>query len=149
MKDLTKEQCSELLKTNYIGRIAFMVGEVPYILPITYHYDPETNSLITYSGEGAKIEAMRKNGQVSFQVDEIKALNKWKSVLVHGKYEELNGIDARHLLHKFAEGVKKTILKKDAITTQFISEFSSKEDTDAIPIVYRINIIDMKGKERE
>ena len=125
-----------------------MSGGSPDILPITYYYDPESNSIITYSSEGGKIEAMRKYGLVSFQVDEITALDNWKSVLVHGEYEEMSGIDSRHLLHLFTEGVRKTIREKEGLKTKFISEFSSKVDKDRIPIVYRINISEITGKQR-
>jgi len=149
MKNLTKEECLQLLENNYIGRLAFMVAGNPDILPITYYYDKKNHSIITYSGEGGKIDAMRKNGSVSFQVDEIISIGKWKSILFYGKYEELSGIDAKHLLHEFSEGVKKVIQKKENISPQFISEFSSKVDTDNTPIVYRINISEIKGKQRE
>jgi len=149
MKDLTKEECIALLTNNYIGRLAFISKGSPDILPITYYYDADMHSIITYSGEGSKIEAMRKNGSVSFQIDEITALDKWKSVLLYGEYEEMSGIDAKHLLYQFSEGVKKTALIKNNLSPNFISEFSSKVDSDNTPIVYRINISMIKGKQRE
>lgn len=148
MKDLTKKECLKLLSNNYIGRIAYISKGTPDILPITYYYDPKQQSIITYSGEGGKIEAMRKNGSVSFQVDAITSVIEWKSVLLYGEYEELSGIDAKHLLHEFSEGVKKVILKKENANPQFIKEFSSKIDNDRTPIVYRINISEVKGKQR-
>ena len=149
MKDLTKKECLQLLTENYIGLLAYIDQGNPEIIPITYFYDPERHSIITYSGEGGKIEAMRKNSSVSFQVDEITALDNWKSVLLYGEFEELSGIDAKHLLHEFSEGVKKVILKKEDASPQFISEFSSKVNTDSIAVVYRINISEIKGKRRD
>ena len=148
MKNLSKQECLELLARNYLGRIAFISGGSPDILPITYFYDSDKHSIITYSGQGGKIDAMRANDAVSFQVDEIMALDKWKSVLLYGEYEEIRGIDAKHLLHEFSEGVKKIIMKKEAKSPEFISEFSSKVGSDKIPIVYRINIYEIKGKQR-
>ncbi|MFX0557851.1 pyridoxamine 5'-phosphate oxidase family protein [Maribacter sp. CXY002] len=149
MTDLTKKDCLQLLENNYIGRLAFISAGHPEILPITYYYDKKKNSIITYSGDGGKIKAMRQNGSVSFQVDEIISLDKWKSVLLYGDYEEMSGIDAKHLLHEFSEGVKKIIQKKEYLSPQFISEFSSKLNTDTTPIVYRINISEIKGKQRK
>ena len=146
--DLTSNECFQLLSDNYIGRIAFISKGNPEIIPITYYYDPDRNSIITYSGEGGKIESMRKNGAVSFQVDEIKSLINWKSILLFGEYEELSGIDAKHLLHSFSEGVKKIILKKEKASPKFISEFSSKIKSDGTPIIYRINISKIQGKQR-
>lgn len=149
MKNLTKEACLKLLSTNYIGRIAYTTQGSPDIIPITYFYDSEHHSIITYSGPGGKIDAMRKNSSVSFQVDEITTLDKWKSVLLYGEFEELSGIDSKHQLHVFSEGVKKVILKRENLNPQFISEFSSKIESDSTPIVYRINILEIKGKQRD
>jgi nitroimidazol reductase NimA-like FMN-containing flavoprotein (pyridoxamine 5'-phosphate oxidase superfamily) len=149
MEDLNTKECIALLANNYIGRIAYILKGGPEIVPITYFYDPENNSIISYSGKGGKIEAMRKNSSVSFQVDEISDVVHWKSVLIHGEYEELQGITAKHLLHTFSEGVKKLVLKKEKVSPKFISEFSSKITDNGIPIVYRINIKEVVGRQRE
>ncbi len=148
MNNLTKEECLALLSNNYLGRIAYVLKGVPEIIPITYYYYPERHSLISYSSPGSKIDAMRINNLVSFQVDEISALDNWKSVLVFGEFEELSGIDAKHLLHVFSKGVKKVILEKEKLRPKFISDFSSKIEKDSIPIIYRINIREIKGKQK-
>lgn len=148
MKDLSAKESIELLSKNYIGRIAYIAKGNPEIIPITYHYDPEHHSILTYSSAGAKIEAMRKNRTVAFQVDDVTSLNNWRSVLIHGTFEELSGIDAKHILHQFAEGVKQNIRRQGITSPRFIHEFSSKTDTQGIPIVYRINISEITGKQR-
>lgn len=149
IKNLKINECKKLLSENYIGRIAYISQGSPDIIPITYYYSPEGNSIISYSGEGGKINAMRDNNSVAFQVDEVKSMNNWRSVLVIGEFEELSGIDAKHLLHEFSEGVKKNILRKEAASPQFISEFSNKLSSDGIPIVYRIKILETVGKKRD
>ena len=149
MKELTQEECLALLAGNYIGRMAYISKGRAEIIPITYYFDPEQHAVISYSGEGTKIEAMRQNRSVSFQVDEINTLDQWRSVLLYGTYEELSGMDAKYQLHKFSEGVKKAILKKEKTNLQFISEFSSKADSNGTPIVYRIKITEVHGKQRE
>ncbi|MCJ7468611.1 MAG: pyridoxamine 5'-phosphate oxidase family protein [Maribacter sp.] len=149
MEDLSTKECIELLGNNYIGRIAYILKGSPEIVPITYFFDPENNSIISYSGKGGKIEAMRQNSSVSFQVDEISNVVHWKSVLIHGEYEELEGLTAKHLLHKFSEGVKKLVHEKEKTNPKFIREFSSKIKKNGIPIVYRINIKEVFGRQRE
>ncbi len=148
LQDLKYEQCIEVLSRNYIGRIAFISGGTPEIIPITFHYDQEQHSIISYSAEGTKIESMRKNKSVSFQVDEIYALDKWKSVLVHGRYEELKGVDAKHILRVFTDGVKKVLHEKENIDVHYINEFSSKVEDHKLSVIYRINITEVTGKER-
>lgn len=151
IKNLNSEECVELLSNNYIGRLAFIVGETPYIIPITYYYyNQGDNSIISYSLEGHKIDAMRKNQSVSVEVDEIESISQWKSVLVHGQFEELKGIDAKSQLREFSQGVKDVVNRKEEKELQFIHEFSSKLGADgALPIVYRIKISEITGKFRE
>jgi len=147
-KELSIEACKHLLAGNYIGRIGYISKNNADIIPITYYYDADQHSIISYSGEGFKIDAMRKNESVSFQVDEIESVNQWQSVLVYGSYEELSGLDAKRLLHEFSEGVKKNISKKENSSPKFIREFSSKLSAIGSPVVYRINISGMTGKQR-
>ncbi|HKL34845.1 MAG TPA: pyridoxamine 5'-phosphate oxidase family protein [Salegentibacter sp.] len=148
MKAITSTESTQLLAENYIGRLGYILKERPEIIPITYYYDPEQNHILSYSGKGSKIDAMRKNPLVSFQVDEITNLEKWKSVLLYGRFEELTGIDAKYMLRIFSEGVKKVIKNKEHSYPDFIQNFSSKAESSDTPIVYRINIDEIAGRER-
>jgi len=149
MTDLTTSECLRLLKTNYTGHLGYICQDKPYILPMTYYYDKDDHSLISYSSDGHKIDAMRKNTAVSLLVEEIKSSNNWQSVMAHGTYEELQGSDAKFKLHQFTEGVKNLILSKENRKTEFISEFSSKLYSRETPTVYRIKILEVTGKRKE
>jgi nitroimidazol reductase NimA-like FMN-containing flavoprotein (pyridoxamine 5'-phosphate oxidase superfamily) len=149
IENLETRECTELLNNNYIGHLAYISQKEPYIVPITYYYNQVNNSIISYSAEGHKIDAMRKNDAVSLEVEEIKSVNNWRSVSIHGEFEELQGIDAKYLLHEFTQNVKKIITRKEGSHPKFISEFSSKLSEQGIPIVYRININEITGKYRE
>ncbi|MCW5517177.1 pyridoxamine 5'-phosphate oxidase family protein [Muriicola sp. Z0-33] len=146
---LETEACIKLLKDNYIGRLAFNSGATPYITPITYYYDAKENCILSYSTEGHKIAAMRKLNLVALQVDQIDTIQNWRSVLIHGNFEELKGSTAKYYLHKFAEGVQETIAKTEGSGAKFISDFSSRLTQKGIPIVYRIIINDISGKFRD
>lgn len=148
-RKLDTKECIQLLDENYIGRLAYIVGSSPYILPITYHYDANSHTIISYSSKGHKIKAMRKNPSVALCVDEIDSVQDWRSVTVHGTYEELEGIDAKHLLRQFSEGVKNIINRTAEKEARFISEFSSKIYADDNPVVFRIKIDEITGKLRE
>ena len=92
---------------------------------------------------------MRENPNVSLEVNDIDSVNNWRSVLIHGKFEELGGVDAKYYLHEFCEGVKKLLRRKEDMHVSSVSEFSSKMDSKDTPIVYRIVIDDMTAKFRE
>ena len=132
-RNLIGREHIEILSNNYIGYLAYLDVASPYVVPITYHYDSATNSITSYSSEGHKIKAMRKNPAVAISVNEITSVADWQSVMVHGKFEELQGIDAKHMLHE----------------ARFISEFSAKIEAEGTPIVFRINIDEITGKLRQ
>ena len=69
--------------------------------------------------------------------------------MIHGEFHEVTRIDAKFLLHKFAEGVKNVIMAREKKKLHFISEFSSKLESEGTPIVYEIRILDTTGKYRE
>ena len=112
IKNLKAKESIHLLRDNYIGRLAFISQGNPYIVPITYYYDETSNSILGYSAEGHKMNAMRKNRSVSLEVDEIISVNNWQSILAHGVFEELQGSEAKFLLHWFAQGVTNIITGK-------------------------------------
>ncbi len=149
IKNMETLECLKLLGDNYIGRLAYISGGTPHINPITYHHDAEEKCILSYSAPGYKIEAMEKHRSVAFHVDEIESIQKWRSVQVLGKFEKLEGSTAKKYLHRFAEGVQRTIAKRKGEAPKFIRDFSSRLQERKIPIVYRIHIMDIVGKFRE
>jgi len=84
---LTNTEIEKLLKSNFIGRIACHSGDEIYIVPISYAYDG--TYIYVRSFDGKKIEMMRKNPRVCFQVDNMKDMANWESVIAWGQFEEL------------------------------------------------------------
>lgn len=91
---------------------------------------------------------MRNNSTVALEVSEIDTVNSWQSVMVHGTYKELEGSEAKAILHEFSLGIKDIVLIKEQRDLNFISEFSAKLTTNDMPIVFVINIDDMTGRMR-
>lgn len=145
---MNNEECLQILSNNYVGHLGYIFEKKPYVVPITYFYNQENNSIICYSGKGQKLKALRKKKFVSLEIDEIESINQWRSVLVHGEFEELHQTDAKYLLHAFALGVEKLIAKKEKRELHAISEFSSKIIQEEIPIVFRIKDLEWTGKSR-
>ena len=148
-EELEISECLEVLGNHYIGRLAFLYGKSPYIVPITYFHDAEEKSILSYSNEGHKLEALRQYGKVAFQVDDIESVQNWRSVQVHGRFEELTGSTAKKYLHRFAEGVQATIERTEGEHPKFVHDFSVKLLDGKPPIAYRIRITDIIGKTRK
>lgn len=147
-KNLEDKEIKFVLENNYIGNLGYIFNKKPFIVPITYYYDSEINAIICYSGDGHKMNAMRKNNTISLQVSDVDAVTNWKSVLVHGIFEQHFGSDAKAYLHKFSLGVKNIIMEREHKKASFISEFSSKIYKDDIPSVFLIKIETITGKKR-
>ena len=148
INDLSEQRIKKLLKSNYVGSLGFIAQKSPYVLPVTYYFDPEHNQIISYAMEGYKIEAMREYPQVSLMVYEQDSITTWRSVLIHGVYEELHQIDAKYYLKEFSQGIQKLLKAKGKQEDRFIEDFSSKSEIEGIPIVYRIRIVNWTGKFR-
>ncbi|WP_047419733.1 pyridoxamine 5'-phosphate oxidase family protein [Cellulophaga sp. Hel_I_12] len=146
IKSIKQEECELLLQQNYIGHLAYVYQNRPFVIPITYFYNDA--KIICYSNDGHKIKALRTNSAVALEVSEIASVNKWQSVVAHGTYEELDGITAKAMLHEFSLGVKEVILKKELKDLDFIREFSVKIENGLIPVVFVIHVEEMTGKIR-
>ncbi len=84
---LSNDKIEDVIKRNVIGRLGCNDNGKTYILPISYAYDGK--SIYVHSLEGLKVSIMRKNPNVCFQVDTMKDMADWESVLVWGTFEEL------------------------------------------------------------
>ena len=62
-------------------------------MPLAYGYDGE--AVYAHSGPGRKIQLMRAQPLVSFEVDAAEAPDRWRSVIAEGTYEELPDPAAR------------------------------------------------------
>src|SRR6476661_5414991 len=89
MGELTASEIEELLRTSRIGRIGCHGEGRVYVVPIAYVYDGEC--VYAHSTDGLKVRTMRMNRNVCFEVDDIRRISEWRSVIAWGTYEELWG----------------------------------------------------------
>lgn len=146
IKSLNREECELVLGRSYIGHLAYIYQNRPFVVPITYFYSEKDNRIICYSGDGHKINALRQQKAVALEVTEITTITNWKSVVAHGQYIELERSIAKALLHEFSLGVKDVVMRKELRDLDFISEFSAKIESDETPIVFVIEIKELTGK---
>src|SRR5688572_6668000 len=87
--EMTTSECREALERTHVGRLACALDNQPYILPMNYALDDVYLYLYGFTTVGQKIEWMRSNPLVCFEIDNVVSHNQWMSVIVFGKYEEL------------------------------------------------------------
>jgi nitroimidazol reductase NimA-like FMN-containing flavoprotein (pyridoxamine 5'-phosphate oxidase superfamily) len=89
---------------NRIGRLAMRDAEGAYVVPISYAYGDGV--VYGHAASGRKISLMRLWPHVSLLVDEVQGPAHWRSVLVRGRFEELQTDEDKFraralLLHAF------------------------------------------------
>jgi len=90
IRELSAEQCLELLKRSTLGHLGCVLDRQPYVVPIHFSLDAERNCLYGFSSVGQKIAWMRENPHVCVEVPEITDRNHWTTVLIFGRYEEID-----------------------------------------------------------
>lgn len=82
LAQLTKGQIESVLYSLIVGRLGCHADDTTYVVPITYAYDG--NYVYGHTREGLKIDIMRKNPKVCFQVDATEDMGNWRSVIAWG-----------------------------------------------------------------
>jgi hypothetical protein len=127
-----------------VGRLASCADNVPYVVPLSYAYDGEY--IYCHTGEGRKVEILRKNPTVCFQVDEMMDMANWKCVVVYGTFEELKGREERNkamsiLLNRYLPVIS-------SVTTHLGEHwpFHPDDTSDIKGVVFRIAIKSKSGR---
>ena len=93
---LSQDEIEALLRRSRIGRIGCCIDDRPYVVPVNFAYDG--SAVYVVSGPGRKIDAMRTDPRVCFEVEEIDESDgaiDWRSVIADGVYGELSDDDGR------------------------------------------------------
>lgn len=101
--ELSLNQINNLLASQVIGRLACCDGKFPYIVPMMYTFDGEY--IYGQTNEGKKLDIMRKNPNIAFQVDAYIDIFNWQSVIVYGQFEEIEGHDNAYIKEKLVNKV--------------------------------------------
>jgi nitroimidazol reductase NimA-like FMN-containing flavoprotein (pyridoxamine 5'-phosphate oxidase superfamily) len=87
--EMTLEECRTALAGLDFGRLACARDDQPYVIPVHFAYDGDSVYGLTTAGQ--KIDWMRSNPRVCLEVDERSSHDRWVSIVVLGRYEELAG----------------------------------------------------------
>ena len=143
---LTAEQIEDFLKENVIGRIGCNDGSMNYVVPINYVYDGKY--IIGHSVAGMKIDMMRKNPKVCFEVDVMKSFTNWKSVIAWGEYQELKEERERYAAMKlFVDRMMRLKISETAVPPEVTeSRVHPRSPGNIKPVIYRIVVTEKTGR---
>jgi nitroimidazol reductase NimA-like FMN-containing flavoprotein (pyridoxamine 5'-phosphate oxidase superfamily) len=89
VRRLTADEAESLLARNHVGRIAYSRNDRVDVEPIHYVYDAPW--LFGRTGRGAKLLTLSLNSWCAFEVDEVRGLFDWESVVVKGPFSAKDG----------------------------------------------------------
>lgn len=139
--ELTPAECEDLLSRATFGRLGCSHGGQPYIVPISIYFDPRDRCLYAFSTLGQKIEWMRKNPKVCVELDEVADQTRWTTVVVVGRYDELDGPEQQR------ERQRALDLFKDHPRWWLPAGAKLSSGVEhASPVVYRILISSISGR---
>lgn len=99
---LSPEQIESVLRGQKIGRVGCYADNKVLIAPLMYAYDG--GAIYGHSDEGLKLQMIRKNPDVCFEVEQTMGLTNWQTVVVWGTVEFLSDpkqiADAKMLLRE-------------------------------------------------
>jgi len=144
---LSSAEIENLLCKQVIGRIGCHNGDLLYVVPISYAYDGKYIYCHAYPGK--KIDMMRKNPKICFQVDEMEDMANWKSVIAWGGFEELT--DKKEKNKALQILLQRPLPVISSITTHLggawpFSGENPNELNDIPGIVFRISLNEKTGK---
>jgi nitroimidazol reductase NimA-like FMN-containing flavoprotein (pyridoxamine 5'-phosphate oxidase superfamily) len=85
---MTKEECDNALTRVRLGRLGCARENQPYVVPIYFVY--RYFFLYGFTMPGQKVEWMRANPRVCVEVDEMEEEDRWMSIVILGRYEEMS-----------------------------------------------------------
>ena len=138
-------QIDHFLLSQAIGRIGCTDGKRPYIVPVTYVYDGK--NIIGQSKAGMKVNIMRKNNNVCFEVDKVNDMANWQSVIINGTFHEIKGSFAKEARDYLFNHMWPYLTS--AVIHPHEHEISAAlvDDTGRIkPIMFRIEIKEKTGR---
>lgn len=143
---LRDDEIEELLLSSVMGRLGCNDGEKMYVVPINYVYDGKY--IIAHSLVGMKIEMMRKNPNVCFEVDEVKDFTNWKSVIAWGEYQELVAERERYAAMKlFVDRMLRMKISETAAPPELSEQRVHPRSPGNIrPVIYRILLSEKTGR---
>ncbi|MBS7615449.1 pyridoxamine 5'-phosphate oxidase family protein [Candidatus Bathyarchaeota archaeon] len=133
---MKKDDALKFLQEAKVGRLGVCQNDQSYVVPVLFVYDAETNAIYIHSSKnGKKIEMIKANPNICFEIDEMLEiiLNKspcncdvaYRSVIVFGNASFMNSPKAKIkalslLLKKYSEEANSTINPEMADLTQII-----------------------------
>jgi nitroimidazol reductase NimA-like FMN-containing flavoprotein (pyridoxamine 5'-phosphate oxidase superfamily) len=141
---LSPGQIEQLLHEQVVGRIGCHARGRTYVVPTTYAY--LDGVVVCHTGNGLKVRMMRENPDVCFEIEDLRYLPRWASVIASGRYEELQGEDADRALEQLVARLGATPPALTAMPWQGAGVVEAESRVQRPDVVFRIVLTEKTGR---
>ncbi len=138
VEEMNDSEAVALLEELSYGHLGLSDGLVPYVVPI--HYVFYEAVIYFYTTEGRKHEIIRENPNVCLQVEDVRANDDWKSVMVIGTATKLTNLQERERAARLITQVNPTLTP--AISIRWMDDWV-RENRE---VIYRIEPSSITGR---
>jgi nitroimidazol reductase NimA-like FMN-containing flavoprotein (pyridoxamine 5'-phosphate oxidase superfamily) len=137
LRDLDFPEIEEMLKSHQYGRLAFSFRDRVDIEPIHYVY--EEGWLYGRTSPGTKLTVLAHHPWVAFEIDEVRGLHAWRSVVVKGTvyFVETDGSEVDE------EAYRRTVTALRRLVPETLRE---RDPMPERSVLFRIHIDEMHGR---
>ncbi|APX70490.1 hypothetical protein BR10RB9215_C11006 [Brucella sp. 10RB9215] len=132
----------EMIQHKHVGRLGYVVDNRPMIVPMTFRFSG--GSFYSFTTDGQKTNAMRKNDAICILFDQIESQTKWRTVLVQGRYREIAREDEE-------EAIVRIMANEPTWWEPAYTKTITKEGTARAlkPVFFRVDIEKLSGHQAE
>ena len=139
---LSDAEIERLLHEQTVGRLGCSANGRTYVVPMSFVYD--NGAIYGHTAEGLKLQIVRHNPDVCFQVDAIAGVSSWRSVVLRGRFEILDKDAAPRAMRCFLGRLQPHLAKAAASEDEILRQLV--ELSLARGVAFRITIVEKTGR---
>lgn len=136
-RTLSAEECQALLSSHHVGRLAYAYKQRVDIEPL--HYVAEGEWLYLRTGYGTKVAMLEHQPWVAFEIDDVRGLFEWQSVVVHGSVQVLDPADGPDARSRWQHAV-------DTFRRIVPEAFAEGDPTPSRDVMLRVHMSHVEGR---
>ncbi len=141
---LDNNQINEVIDKQILGRIGCCANGKVYIVPISYGNDEK--SIFAHSNEGMKVDIMRANPDVCFEIEDYSDMANWKTVIIWGKFVEIRDEAKRKHALELLHARHVPLVHSETLKLSPDWPYQPENLNDIAGVVYRIDIVEKTGR---
>ncbi len=136
-RTLSADECQALLASQHLGRLAYAYKQRVDIEPL--HYVADGEWLYLRTSRGTKVAMLEHQPWVALEVDDVRGMFDWQSVVVHGSVQVLDPADGPDATARWQHAV-------DTFRRIVPEAFAAGDPTPSRDVMLRVHLSHVEGR---